>query len=259
LEINVEKLLKTIKLSAQLILENGGETYRAEETINFICKSLGVREMDSIATPTGFHITISVDGNENNTIIKRISKRTINLSKLNTINNISRQLTEKHITLDEAIILLEETRDDTGNNRKFYSYFYGGFSAAFFTLIFGGGIFEFIVALLSGIAVTFVTKKFENLHSYQFFSSIFAGIIIATFAILSTHITHFGNYNYIIVGGIMPQLPGLAMTNAIRDAIRGDLISGITRGTDAILVAYSLASGTGFIIYLSYAIGLLTV
>ncbi len=83
MEINVEKLLKTVKLSAQIILENGGETYRAEETINFICKSLGVKEMDSIATPTGIYITISVDGKENNTVVKRISKRTINLSKLN--------------------------------------------------------------------------------------------------------------------------------------------------------------------------------
>ncbi len=259
MEINVEKLLKTIKLSAQIILENGGETYRAEETINFICKSLGVKEMDCIATPTGIYITISVDGKENNTVVKRISKRTINLSKLNKINNISRQLTQKNITLDEAIVQLEETREDTVIKHKFYSYFYGGFSAAFFTLIFGGGVFEFIVSLLSGIVVAVVTKKFENIHSYQFYTSIFAGIIIALFAILSTHIAHFGNYNYIIVGGIMPHLPGLAMTNAIRDTIRGDLISGITRGADAIFTAYSLAAGTGVIIYLSYAIGLLTV
>lgn len=259
MEINVEKLLKTIKLSAQIILENGGETYKAEETINFICKSLGVKEIDSIATPTGIYITISVDGRENNTVVKRITKRTINLVKLNKINNISRQLTQKHITLDEAIIQLEATRDETENNPKFYSLFYGGISAAFFTLLFGGGIFEFIVSLLSGIVVTLTTKKFENIHSYQFYSSIFAGIIIAVIAILSTHIAHFGNYNYIIVGGIMPQLPGLAMTNAIRDTMRGDLISGITRGADAILIAYSLAAGTGVVIYLSYAIGLLTV
>lgn len=259
MEVNLEIILKVIKLSAQIILENGGETYRAEETINFICKSLGVEEIDSIATPTGIYITISVDGRESNTVVKRIAKRTINLDKLNKINNISRQLTQKHITLDEAIVQLEDARDDKGSNNKFFSYFYGGISAAFFTLIFGGGIFEFVVSLLSGIIVALITKKFENIHSYQFYSSIFAGIIIASFAILSTHIAHFGNYNYIIVGGIMPHLPGLAMTNAIRDTMRGDLISGMTRGADAILTAYSLAAGTGVIIYLAYAVGFLTV
>jgi len=259
LEINVDKLLRTIKLSAQIILENGGETYRAEETINFICKSAGVKEIDAIATPTGIYITISIDGVENNTVVKRISKRSINLAKLNRVNNISRQLTEKSITLDDAIVQLEETRDGTEDNHKFYSYFYGGISAAFFTLVFGGGIFEFFISLISGIMVTITTKKIENLHSYQFYSSILAGIIIASFAIISTHFANYGNYNYVIVGGIMPQLPGLAMTNAIRDTIRGDLISGMARGAEALLVASSLAAGTGVIISIAYAIGFLPI
>lgn len=257
MEINVDKLLKTIKLSAQIILENGGETYRAEETIKFICKSAGVKEIDSIATPTGFYITISIDGIENSTVVKRITKRSINLSKLNRVNNISRQLTENSIALDEAIVQLEETRDETENNHKFYSLFYGGISAAFFTLIFGGGIFEFFISLISGFVVTIATRKLENLHSYQFFSSILAGIVIASFAIVSTHFANYGNYNYVIVGGIMPQLPGLAMTNAIRDTMRGDLISGMARGAEALLVASSLAAGTGVIISISYAIGFL--
>ena len=257
MQVNVDKLLKTIKLSAQIILENGGETYRAEETIKFICKSTGVKEIDAIATPTGFYITISIDGKENNTVVKRITKRSINLAKLNKVNNISRQLTENIITLDQAIIQLEETRDGAENNHKFYSLFYGGFSAAFFTLIFGGGIFEFFISLISGFVVTITTKPLENLHSYQFFSSILAGIIIASLAILSTHFLNYGNYNYVIVGGIMPQLPGLAMTNAIRDTIRGDLISGMARGVEALLVASSLAAGTGVIISIAYAIGFL--
>jgi uncharacterized membrane protein YjjP (DUF1212 family) len=64
------------------------------------------------------------------------------------------------------------------------------------------------------------------------------------------------NYNSIIVGCMMPLLPGLAMTNAIRDTIRGDLISGIARATEALLVASSLAAGTGVTIYMAYTMGL---
>jgi len=55
----------------------------------------------------------------------------------------------------------------------------------------------------------------------------------------------------------MPLLPGLAMTNAIRDTIRGDLISGIARGAEALLVASSLAAGAGVIIYVAYSFGIL--
>ena len=256
LEINTIKLLKIIKLSAQITLENGGETYRAEETIKFICKAFDVKEIEAIATPTGIYITISVDGNENNTIVKRIRKRTINLQKLNEVNNISRQISQHSITLDDALIQLENTENNKDVKNKF-SLFYGGISSAFFTVLFGGGIFEFIIALIIGILVTLVTRRFENLQSYQFFSSIVSGLVIAFIAIAATSIAGMGNYKHVIVGVTMPLLPGLAMTNAIRDTIRGDLISGIARGAEALLVAASLAAGVGVIIYMAYSFGIL--
>jgi uncharacterized membrane protein YjjP (DUF1212 family) len=256
LEININTLLKVIKLSAQIILENGGETYRAEETIKFICKAYNVKEIESIATPTGFYLTVSINGEDNNTIVKRIRKRTINLKKINDVNNISRQISSDAISLDEALIQLESIINDDAIQYK-YSFVYSGISSAFFTVLFGGGLFEFIVALITGLLVSIITKKFEDLHSYQFFSSIISSAAIAVIAILITTIAETGNYNYIIVGGIIPLLPGLAMTNAIRDTIRGDLISGIARATEALLVASSLAAGAGAVIYTAYSLGLL--
>ena len=256
LEAKTVKLIKIIKLSAKLTLENGGETYRVEETIKFICKAFGAKEIEAIATPTGIYITISMDGNESNTIVKRIKKRTINLQKLNDVNNISRNLSQQSISLDDALVQLESLENDKKIENKF-SLFYGGASSAFFAVLFGGGIFEFFIALFTGILVTLITRRFENLHSYQFFSSIVAGIIIAFIAISATYLANMGQYNYIIVGSTMPLLPGLAMTNAIRDTIRGDLISGIARATEALLVAASLAAGTGVIIYMAYSFGIL--
>lgn len=256
MEININTLLKVIKLSAQIILENGGETYRAEETIKFICKTYDVKEIESIATPTGFYLTVSINGEDNNTIVKRIRKRTINLKKINDVNNISRQISSYAITLDEALIQLESIVNDEAFQYK-YSFVYSGISSAFFTVLFGGGLFEFIVALVTGLLISIITKRFEDLHSYQFFSSIISSAAIAIIAILVTTVVEKGNYNYIIVGGIIPLLPGLAMTNAIRDTIRGDLISGIARATEALLVASSLAAGAGAVIYTAYSLGIL--
>lgn len=256
LEIISAKLLKIIKLSAQIILENGGETYRAEETIKFICKAYDIKEIEAIATPTGFYITISSDGNENSTVVKRIRKRTINLQKIADVNNVSRQIALHAINLDEALEELEKIENDKPHEYK-YAQLYGGISSAFFVVLFGGGIFEFAVALFTGILITQITKHFVNLHSYQFFSSIVSGTIIAAIAIIATSAAKTGNYNQIIVGSIMPLLPGLSMTNAIRDTIRGDLISGMARGAEALLVAASLAAGAGVFIYFAYSLGIL--
>ncbi|MEL7649200.1 MAG: threonine/serine exporter family protein [Sedimentibacter sp.] len=256
MQVNEAKLLKIIKLSAQIILENGGETYRAEETIKFIGKACDVKEIEAIATPTGIYITISVDGEENSTIVKRIRKRTINLQKLNDVNNVSRQISMDAISMDDALSELERIQAEKPVETK-YDVFYGGISSAFFAVLFGGGLFEFITALLTGILVTIIARRFANLHSYQFFSSIVSGFVISAIAIATTSIARTGNYNHIIVGSIMPHLPGLAMTNAIRDTIRGDLISGMARGAEALLVAASLAAGAGVVIYTSYLFGIL--
>ncbi len=257
MEINANNLLKVIKLSAQIIIENGGEIYRAEETIRFIGKAFEVQEIESIATPTGFYITISINGEDTNTLVKRICKRSIDLQKINDVNNISRKLSQHSITLNEALMELENINKRTDLEIK-HAILYTGLCSAFFTVLFGGQILEFFTALFTGIIVSLVSKRLENIHSYCFFSSFFSGLIIAFIAISTTYLTKMDNYNNIIVGCMMPLLPGLAMTNAIRDTIRGDLISGIARAAEALLVASSLAAGTGIIIYIAYSIGILS-
>ena len=49
------------------------------------------------------------------------------------------------------------------------------------------------------------------------------------------------------IGSIMLLVPGLSITNAIRDTIAGDLISGLIRAAEAFLVAISIAVGTGMV------------
>lgn len=255
--LDIEKLLKVTREVTQIMLESGAEAYRIEQTCNYICRSFGVPEVDSIATPTGIYITLSPPNKKNRTVISRIKNRTIDLSKLNDINSLSRQLAERKVTLDEAVKKLEIIKNSDCVKPCKFSYFYEGIAAAFFSLLFKGGWVEFILALLSGIMVQFIAKKIKKLDSHLFFTGFFGSIIIAIIAVLATRFAGIGDYNIIIVGGIMPLLPGLAMTNAIRDTMRGDLVSGVVRGAEAILVATSLAAGAGMILSFSYSIGLL--
>ncbi|MEE1073087.1 MAG: threonine/serine exporter family protein, partial [Cellulosilyticum sp.] len=59
----------------------------------------------------------------------------------------------------------------------------------------------------------------------------------------------------VIIGCIMPLLPGVAFTTAVRDAISDELISGISRAVEALLMAVALATGIGVSLSLSYYIG----
>lgn len=246
MDSEIEKLLEIVKLSAQITLTNGGETYRAEQICEHICKALGYGNVEAMAITTGIFINIT-DNSHDHTVIGRIKKRTINLAKIEIVNNISRDISKGKLNMDEALELLRgiENQESLSMTK---TAIVGGLSAGCFAAMFGGGLVEFIIAALSGVAVQLATASFGKLDSYQFFISIIGGMMTAFIAIGFTAILGVGDYNIIILGGIMPLLPGLAMTNAIRDTIRGDLISGTARGVEAVIVAASVAAGVGIII-----------
>jgi uncharacterized membrane protein YjjP (DUF1212 family) len=60
-----------------------------------------------------------------------------------------------------------------------------------------------------------------------------------------------GDLNCIIIGSIMPLLPGLSLTNAIRDTVMGDTVSGTVRIVETMLTAIAIAGGVG-VVLLSY-------
>ena len=47
----------------------------------------------------------------------------------------------------------------------------------------------------------------------------------------------------VIAGAVMPLVPGLAMTNAVQDTMRGDMVSGLSHGAQSILTAFLIAGG----------------
>lgn len=247
LNIDINKMLKAVKLLAQVILENGGETYRAEDTIIRICKNFGFTEVDSVAIPTGIFIAISRDGIDNHTVIKRVKKRTVNLTNVNTANEISRLITDGSITLDQAILQLQEMTTAQSSN-KILPTIASALSSGFFTLLFYGSIFDFFIATLCGAVVQLTSFLFSDEDMFHFIISLTGGIITACIAIFFTELFSIGNIDLIISGAIMPLLPGLAMTNAIRDTMRGDLVSGVARGTEALIVAIALAVGVGMVL-----------
>lgn len=52
----------------------------------------------------------------------------------------------------------------------------------------------------------------------------------------------------VIIGGIIPLVPGVALTNGIRDVANCDYLSGTIRAIDAVLIAAGIALGVGLVL-----------
>lgn len=253
---NDELVLDTARLAGCLILENGGETYRAEETVMRICTAGGYAESEVIAIPTGIFVTL-VRGNVSyKTRVKRIQKRSVDLMRIDRTNTVSRALVLGIIDFDEA---LRQLRELSENRRERFDILkqclYAALATGLFTLVYGGGLFDCIVAFVCGAAVQLLSASFSRINIYPFAISLIGSILIAAVTVTAVTFFGMGNIDKIIVGGIIPLLPGLAMTNAIRDTIMGDLISGSARLTEVLLSAVGIAAGVGLVFGMFVGLG----
>lgn len=232
--------------AGRIILENGGETYRVEETMLRICKAYGIKESDSFVTPTGIILSMTDSLGHTTSIVKRIKKRTVNLEKVSRVNDLSRKLSSVQYDPDLISIQLQEI-DMTKRYSTLITLLFGSLAAGSFTLLFGGNSQDFCTSFIIAAIIKYVTKILDDLYMNEFFINTLGGAIAALLALLSVHFNIASSIDKVTIGSIMLLVPGLAITNAIRDTLAGDLVAGITRAIEAFLIAIGIAVGTGIV------------
>lgn len=239
-----EDLLLFAADAARLMLENGGETYRAEDAAMGIISSQGGVEVDCFATSTGLMLSFSGEDGRVHSIIRRIKRRGMNLEKASLIDTMAKNLQTDTIDIMEAtrqLDVVERMRERPAMVKMGAS----AIGAGFFTLLFGGALADAAASAIIGAAVSFLILRFQHMRLPEFLTSLAGGALaaLASFAIrlviVSVH------PDTIIIGVIMLLVPGVAITNAIRDIIAGDLLAGLARGADAVLTAAAISAGAG--------------
>ncbi|WP_455822739.1 threonine/serine exporter family protein [Clostridium butyricum] len=246
--MDLNKLLNISTLAGKIMLESGAETYRVEETIVRIGLSFGVDDAESFVTPTGIITSLTKDSTTV-TLVRRITSRGVDLNKIDLINNLSRQVQAQSMTIDELNTeLINISQSDRYSAAL--TLFSSCAAAGCFALMFGGNIKDFFAAFIIGACIKIVFTVCQKLDINSFFINSLGGGLCAILAIILMKLNICANLDKTIIGSIMLLVPGLTITNAIRDTIAGDLLSGITKAAEAFLVAISIAVGTGAILSL---------
>ncbi|MBQ4640521.1 MAG: threonine/serine exporter family protein [Clostridia bacterium] len=235
-------MLDAVCLAARLMLESGSETYRAEETVEHMCKGFGIQKADVLALPTGLILTLSEkEGDAAHTRLIRVRSRNTNLSRMDACNAVSRQVARGQLTPEEALKKLQDIQH-TPLPRFLWQVLFGALSAAFFCIMLGGMAEDFIVALLCGLLIHLVMPLLGRWHVPGMLGGLFTGFLTAQLALICNTLYPI-HLEPAISGAVLPLLSGLATTNAIRDTIKGDLVSGSARISEAVLTAVFLAAG----------------
>ena len=246
-----KKLLLLAALTGKTMLKNGAETYRVEDTIERICKSrLDIKYADAFVTPTGIFLSLEYKG-EMFTYLIRIKSIRIDLNKIDLVNEFSREFVNSNMTVDEGIEKLKKINKAEGYSRITKNLF-GAMACAFFALLFGGSFLDFISTYLVSITVLFTVGKIGQYKMTFFINNLIGASIASVLSIIVVSIGLGHNMDTIIIGSIMSLVPGVSITNALRDTISGDFISGLSRGMEAIFSALAIAFGVGIVLNIYY-------
>lgn len=244
--MDLDKLLKVSTLAGKIMLESGAETYRVEETISRICLAFGAHTVDSFVIPTGIIVTVTYY-DEVSTLVQRITSRGIDLHKVDLINDLSRKIQTEAMDISDFNNELLSISTE-GRYSRLVTLLWSSITAGCFSIMFGGNFNDFFSACLIGAAIKIVVIICEKLNINEFFTNCLSGGLCALLAILFIKLNLSNNLDKTIIGSIMLLVPGLTITNAIRDTIAGDFLSGITKASEAFLVAVSIAVGTGAVL-----------
>lgn len=224
------------------LLNSGAEIFRVEDTLNRMGYACGATHMNVFVITSSIVITMEFPGDGARTQTRRIHECGGNdFTKLEQLNDLSRRFCSHPVSAAE---LRNEFEKINANRPKPLWKLLGSvLAASSFALFYGGTIPDAITAGVSAILIWSLQKYLRpvcmNEVTFQFAASFLTGCAICGFTLLCPSL----HMDKIMIGDIMLLIPGLMSTNAIRDVLIGDTLSGIIRLIAALLLAAALALG----------------
>lgn len=236
-------------LAGEIMLSSGAETYRVEDTMQRILQRCDVRDAESLCTSTSIFASATDDSGTPTTMLKRVKKRGVNFARVAQVNQLSRSFVGGEIGIDEAINALEDITT-TPPYPNIVRLTGSAVASLCFAAMFGGSAMDALTAFISAFMMQIPVIFLEKRNVAGVLRNIAGGGFGALFAILLMTAGMGNNLDFVIIGSIMPLVPGVSLTNAIRDILDGDLLSGSARILDAFLVAIGIAAGVGTVLTL---------
>ncbi|GAA3635010.1 threonine/serine exporter family protein [Lactobacillus hamsteri] len=242
-----QEILDICLTAGRLMIEGGSEMYRVEDTMLRIARNAGIKDPRVFATPTC--VFMSLDGGDLSQM-KQIRDRNINLELVDRVNELSREFAAKEITMTELRKKILDTANATPTFPLWLQVVGAAALSATLMVLFIDNYdwVDFPAAAIVGALGYLAYVAFKRFTKVRFLSELIAAMVMALITIGITHLFPQMITDNILVGALMTLVPGLALTNALRDLFMGDLLSGIVRLFEATLTALALGGGVAIII-----------
>lgn len=242
----MNKLLNTALRAGEIMLKNGSETFRVQNTIALMLSSQGIKHYDILVIGTGIVVSFYLENGETMALSKTVSKRKNNLEKISLVVKAAKLYAEGEISIEETMDRLNAI-----NKKRTYPFMVKviamSLGTGLLSIGFGAdpleGLGTALIILLPAFFIEWAGRK-----DFPFFlSNLISGALIALFALIALRINPLFNLDKMLASVIIVLTPGVMTVTAVRDMVNGDFITGASMGIEALMRTLSLSIGVGVI------------
>ena len=235
-------LLDCLLEMGELLLDAGAEISRVEDTLSRMGTAYGAQRMDVFVITSIISMTMEFPGQEALTETRRIrANGQTDFYRVEKLNSLSRACCAEPLPLTELRCQLDEI---AAGHKPFAAVFWGSILVGgSFALFFGGTLWDSLAAAMFAAAICILQDRLGRTQINAAAFNLLISLLIGLGVGLVTALVPALHMDKILIGDIMLLIPGLAMTNAIRNMLLGDTISGAVRLAESLIWAAALAGG----------------
>ena len=236
-----ERLDLVLDIAEQMVM-SGAEVARTEYSIRRICKSFGAVRAEALSITTSLIVTVYYGEYGSVTQTRRVDKFAYNMDRLEKMNALSREICDNKLSVKEGRGRFKELM-----NEKYYSFYHQilffMLIAFTFTLFFGGSVKDALTSSAIAVLFKYIDEFAKKIEINKFIPIVASSLIGGFLAIVAVRMGIADSVSMVSIGDVMLLIPGIMLTNSLRDMFGGDTITGGIRFIEATLIAVMIALG----------------
>lgn len=242
LKIDNEQMLSLAMDIGKSMIKCGAEINRVEETVIRICYAYGMKQTDIFSVISMMFATTVDENGKTYTQSRRVISYSNNLQRLEKLNSLSRKICASPGSIEDARKELDEINYE--KSPFHVTALIGNMIAAgAFAVFFGGTLLDGLAALIIAVVIYLMNTLIKARGMNKLFYTALCSAISGAMAFIFVKIGFGNNPDMIMIGDIMLIIPGLMLINSVREMLCGDVMSGLLRLLEAIIIASAIACG----------------
>jgi len=240
---DIDLMLRTALDVGQNLWIYGADVRRVEAAVSMICKSYGVEHLEVFCIASLLQVSVRMPDGTYLQQMRSLKESGNNLARLEELNDISRKICSKEITLTEAERKIHGVKSIEHYKPIFY-YIAAAFGTAAFCIFFGGTWRDSLAAVIAAIPITLFDRRIL-ISGHPMARVIIEALIGGIFVFLTMMVGLGENVDLISIGVLMLLTPGMVFGNAIQDFLSSDVLAGFSKFVQAILISIMITIGIG--------------